>query len=160
MARIMFDMWTVYSEEGITLEEEVTDPYTGEETVELVRIPQTALQELQASVKVDVTPKGAFDKYAQELSIENMFQEGKFNAQMLSELKIYVKLLDDDSVMPKQKLEDAIKYMAEEQQKIAMINAQAQQMKMRANQFLNEDPEAQARQMLDAQMQTSGEATL
>jgi hypothetical protein len=160
MARIMLDMWTVYSENGITLEEEVTDPYTGEESIELVNIPQTALQELQASVKVDITPKGAFDKYAQELSIENMFQEGKFNAQMLSELKIYVKLLDDDSVMPKQKLEDAIKYMEEEQQKIAMINAQAQQMKMRANQFLMGDPESQARQMLDAQMPTEEEATL
>lgn len=153
LARIMLDMWTVYSEDGITLEEETTDPMTGEESVELVRIPQTALKELQASVKVDITPKGAYDKYAQELSIENMFQAGKFNVQMLQELKVYEKLLDDDSVMPKQKIRKAIEEMEEEQQKIAMINAQAQQMKMRANQFLMGDPESQARQMLDAQQQ-------
>lgn len=151
LARIMLDMWTVYSEQGITLEVEQTDPETGEDSVELVTIPQTALQALQASVKVDITPKGAFDKYAQELSIENMFQAGKFNPQMLAELKVYVKLLDDDSVMPKQKLEEAVRLMEEEQQKIAMINAQAQQMKMRANQFLMGDPEAQAQQLIDAQ---------
>ena len=151
LARIMLDMWTVYSEDGMTLEQEYTDPETGETGVELVDIPQTALQALQASVKVDITPKSAFDKYAQELSIENMFQAGKFNPQMLTELKIYVKLLDDDSVMPKRKLEEAIKLMEDEQQKIAMINAQAQQMKQRASQFLNAEPEAQARQMLDAQ---------
>jgi hypothetical protein len=156
----MLDMWTVYSENGITLEEEVTDPETGEDSVELVTIPQTALQELQASVKVDITPKGAFDKYAQELSIENMFQAGKFNPQMLAELKIYVRLLDDDSVMPKQKLLEAIDMMEEEQQRIAIINAQAQQMKMRANQFIMGDPESQAQQMLDAQMPTEEEATL
>ena len=157
LARIMLDMWTVYSEDGITLEEEYTDPETGEEGVELVDIPQTALQALQASVKVDITPKGAFDKYAQELSIENMFQAGKFNPQMLTELKIYVNLLDDDSVMPKQKLLEAVRLMEEEQQKIALINAQAQQMKMRANQYLMGDPESQARQMLDAQQEVEAE---
>lgn len=154
IARIMLDMWTVYSQNGIKLEETSTDPTTGEEVTQVVEVPQTALQELQASVKVDITPKGAFDKYAQELSIENLFQAGKFNPQALQELKIYVKLLDDDSVMPKAKLEEAIKYMEEEQQKIALMNAQAQIMQQRANQFLNEDPEAQASQMLEAQQPT------
>ena len=154
IARIMLDMWTVYSQNGIKLEETSTDPTTGEEVTQVVEVPQTALQELQASVKVDITPKGAFDKYAQELSIENLFQAGKFNPQALQELKIYVKLLDDDSVMPKAKLEEAIKYMEEEQQKIVLMNAQAQIMQQRANQFLNEDPEAQASQMLEAQQPT------
>lgn len=154
IARIMLDMWTVYSQNGIKLEETSTDPTTGEEVTQVVEVPQTALQELQASVKVDITPKGAFDKYAQELSIENLFQAGKFNPQALQELKIYVKLLDDDSVMPKAKLEEAIKHMEEEQQKIALMNAQAQIMQQRANQFLNEDPEAQASQMLEAQQPT------
>ena len=151
VARIQLDMWTVYSPNGIKLEEITTDPTTGEEVVELVDVPQTALQALQASVKVDVTPKGAFDKYAQELSIENMFQAGMFSIQKLPELKVYVKLLDDDSVMPKTKIEDAIESMEEEQQKIAMINAQAQLMQQRANQFLMEDPEAQASEIMDAQ---------
>ena len=151
IARIMLDMWTVYSQDGIKLEDTVTDPTTGEEVVELVDIPQTALQELQASVKVDVTPKGAFDKYAQELSIENMFQAGMFSLQRLPELKVYVKLLDDDSVMPKTKIEDAIESMEEEQQKIAMMDAQAKIMQQQAEQFLMEDPDAQASQLMEAQ---------
>ena len=153
LAKIWLDMIIVYSQDGLKLEEEVTDPETGEDLTQIVTIQQTALRELQAAVKVDVTPKGAFDKYAQEMSIENMFQQGMFNIQRLQELKVYVGLLDDDSVMPKAKMEEAIEIMEEEQQRIAEINAQAQMMKQRANRFLSEDPEAQAQQILDAQAQ-------
>lgn len=153
LVRIWLDMFIVYSQEGITLEEEVTDAMTGEEVTQLVTIPQTVLQELQATVKVDVTPKGAFDKFAQEVSLENLLNNGLFNVQRLGELKIYVKLLDDDSVMPKAKLEEAVELMEEEQRKIAAINAQAHIMQQRANQFLNSDPDAQAEQMSDAQIE-------
>lgn len=158
LAKIWLDMIIVYSQDGIKLEEEVTDPQTGQPMIELVEVPQTALQELQATVKVDITPKGAFDKYAQEQSIENMFQAGMFSAEKLPELKTYVKLLDDDSVMPKQKLEDAIKIIEEEQQKIAIMNAQAQIMQQRAQQFLMEDPDAQASEIAEAQMQDQAPA--
>jgi hypothetical protein len=151
LAKIWLDMIIVYSQDGIKLEEEVTDPTTGEQTIQLVDVPQTALQELQATVKVDITPKGAFDKFAQESSIENMFAQGMFNVQRLPELKTYVKLLDDDSVMPKVKLEEAIELIEQEQEKIAMMNAQAQMMQQRAQQFLMEDPEAQASQVLEAE---------
>lgn len=154
LVRVWLDMFIVYSQEGITLEEDTTDPMTGEETTQLVTVPQTVLQELQATVKVDVTPKGAFDKFAQEVSLENLLKAGYFNVQRLGELKIYVKLLDDDSVMPKAKLEEAVELMEEEQRKIAAINAQAHIMQQRANQFLNSDPDAQAEQMSDAQAET------
>lgn len=157
LAKIWLDMIIVYSQDGIKLEEEVTAP-TGEITTQLVDVPQTALQELQASVKVDITPKGAFDKFAQESSIENMFAQGMFNVQRLPELKTYVKLLDDDSVMPKVKLEEAIEMIEQEQEKIAMMNAQAQMMQQRAEQFLMEDPEAQASQVLEAEQVPTEEA--
>jgi hypothetical protein len=150
LAKIWLDMMIVYSQDGLKLEEEVVDPMTGETTVQIVDIPQTALRELQAVVKVDITPKGAFDKYAQEISIENMFQSGLFNVQKLSELKIYVKLLDDDSVMPKAKLEEAVRLMEEEQQKIVAMDAEAKIMQQRANQFLMGDPDAQASQMAES----------
>lgn len=153
LVRVWLDMFIVYSAEGITLEDVIKDTQTGEETTQLVTIPQTVLQELQATVKVDITPKGAFDKFAQEVSLENLLKNGFFNIQRLGELKIYVKLLDDDSVMPKAKLEEAIELMEEEQRKIAVINAQAQLMSQRANQFLNSDPDAQAEQMSDAQIE-------
>ena len=160
LVRIWLDMFIVYSQEGITLEETATDPETGEEVTQLVTVPQTVMQELQAIAKVDITPKGAFDKFAQEVSLENLLKAGYFNAQRLPELKIYVKLLDDDSVMPKAKLEEAIELMEEEQRKIAMINAQAQMMKQQANQFLNADPDAQAEQMSEAQMQAEYDAAM
>ena len=153
LAKIWLDMIIVYSQDGIKLEEEVTDPMTGEVTTQLVDVPQTALQELQAVVKVDVTPKGAFDKFAQESSIENMYVQGMFNVQRIAELKTYVKLLDDDSVMPKHKLEEAIEIIEEEQAKIAAIQAQAQIMQQRANQFLMSDPEMQAAEVMEAQQQ-------
>ena len=147
LAKIWLDMMIVYSYDGLKLEETIKDPNTGEELTQLVDIPQETLKELQASVKVDITPRGALDKYAQEISIENMFKAGMFNAQKLPELKIYVSLLDDESVMPKEKMEEAIKLIEEEQQKIAMMNAQAQLMQQRVSQFLNNDPNAQASQM-------------
>lgn len=160
LARIWLDMITVYAENGVVLEEEITDPNTGEKTVQLVSIPQTVLEELQASVKVEITPKGAFDKYAQELSLENLLKAGYFSIERLSELKTYVELLDEDSTMPKQKLERAIELMEEEQRKIAMINAQAQLMQERASQFLNQDVDAQASTINEVQQVNAERANM
>ncbi len=150
LARIWLDMITVYND-SIELEDEVEDPQTGEMTTEVIEVQKTSLQELQASVKVDITPKGAFDKYAQEMSMENLLTKGLFSSQRMPEVKLWVQTLDDDSVMPKQKILDIIKKWDDEQQKIALMNAQAQQMKARASQFLNGDADAQAQQMADAQ---------
>jgi hypothetical protein len=154
LARVWLDMWTVYTPEGMSLEEEVTDPNTGETYVQMVEIPETVLENLKGVVTVDITPKGAYDKYAQEVSIENLLKAGYFNAQRLSELKTYVQLLDDDSVMPKTKLEEAIEYMEEEQIKIAQIKAQQQTMQMRAQAFLNAGPEEQATEVSQVEQAT------
>ena len=153
LAHIWLDMITVYSQEGIQLEDDVVDPMTGETTVQLVNVPQTALQELQGMVKVDITPKGAFDKYAQELSLENLLKGGYFSPELIGQLKIYVKALDDDSTMPKQKLTELIEEYEEEQQRIAEMKAQAQLMEQQAMQFLMSDPDAQSEQVLEAQQQ-------
>ena len=152
LARIYFDMETVYND-SITLEEEVTDPMTGEKFTQLLKVFRETLQELQAVVKVDITPKGAFDKYAQEQSLENLLIGGYFTQQRIAELKIYLSALDDDSVMPKQKLLDAIEEYEKEQKKIAQIQMQGQLMQQKVQQFLMEDPQAQAGQMLDARRQ-------
>lgn len=153
LARIWLEYLIVYSADGINLEEEVTDPYTGEETVQVVNVPQATLEQLKASVKIDVTPKGVYDKFAQEQTIENLLTNGFFTAQRVSELETYAEILDDDAVAPKIKILEAIERIREEQRKIAMIEAQAQAMQQRASQFLMEDPEAQAEQIADAQMQ-------
>ena len=155
LARIWLDMWTIYTPEGMSLEEEVLDPNTGETYIQMVDIPETVLQNLKGVVSVDITPKSAYDKYAQEVSIENLLKAGYFNAQRLSELKIYAQLLDDDSTMPKNKLEEAIELMEEEQMKIAQIKAQAQTMQMRANAFMNQNPEEQVQEYAQAERQTA-----
>lgn len=151
LARIWLDMWTVYTPEGMRLEEEVTDPTTGETYTQLVDIPATVLENLKGTVKVDITPKGAFDKYAQELSLENLLKGGYFNVQRVKELRYYAEALPDDSVMPKQKLLEICDKIEEDQQRIAEIQAQAQIMQQRANQFLMNDPEGQAGQIAEAQ---------
>lgn len=156
LARIWLDMITVYND-SIELEEEVEDPQTGEKIIQLLTVQKTTLEELQASVKVDITPKGAFDKYAQEMSMENLLTNGFFTPQRMPELKLYVKTLDDDSVMPKQTLLDLIEEWEKEQQKIAAMNAQAQIMQQRAQQFLMEDPTAQASQIAEAEQQVAAE---
>lgn len=156
LARIWLDMWIVYTPDGLTLEETQTDSQTNEAYTQLVKIPATVMKQLQADVKVDITPKSAFDKYAQELSLENLLKGGFFNPQMIPQLKLYVNALSDDSVMPKQKLLDIIEQAEEEQRKIAEINAKAQLLKQRASQFINNDIDGQASQIATAQQEVNG----
>ena len=152
VARIWLEYLIAYSENGVNLEDEVTDPNTGEKTVQLVNVPQYALEQLKATVKIDVTPKSVYDRFAQEQTLENLLMNGLFNAQRLPEFEAYVEALDDDSVAPKQKLKAILDRMKEEQRKIAMIDMQAKLMQQRAQQFLMEDPDGQAEQISDAQM--------
>lgn len=153
LARIWLDMWTVYTPDGMVLEEEIKDERTGETYIQTVDVPASVLQNLKGTVKIDVTPKGAFDKYAQELSLENLLKAGYFAPQMVGQLKIYANALPDDSTMPKQKLLDICEEIEEEQRKIAQINAEAQIMQQRANEFLMGTPEDQANAISDAEQE-------
>jgi hypothetical protein len=153
IARIDLEYLITYAEDGLNMEETVVDPMSGEEVTQMVNVPQSALQQLKASVKVDVTPKGVYDRFAQEQTIENLLLNGMFSAQRVAEFKAYVDALDDDSVAPKMKLEEIVNNILQEQQRIAQIEAQAQMMQQRAQQFLMGDPDEQASQMADAQME-------
>jgi hypothetical protein len=157
LAKIWLEYLIVYSADGVNLEEVDVDPQTGEEIVNVVNVPQSVLEQLQATVKIDITPKGVYDKFAQEQTIENLLLQGFFSAQRVSELATYAEVLDDDSVAPKQKIKEAIEHIREEQRKIAMIQAQAQMMQQRAQQFLMGDPDEQASQIADAQSQIEAE---
>ena len=157
IARIWLEYLIVHSVDGVNLEEEVTDQETGEQTVQIVNVPQVTLEQLKASVKIDITPKGVYDKFAQEQTLENLLTGGYFNIQRLSELEVYANLLDDDSVAPKMKILEGIERMKEEQRKIAMIDAQAKLMQQRASQFLMEGPDAQADEIANAMMQMQGQ---
>ena len=160
VSKIDLEYLIVNSEDGIDMLEEVTDPNTGEETMQVVKVPQSTLQQVQATVKIDVTPKGVYDKFAQEQTIENLLVQGFFSVQRLPELEVYVDALDDESVAPKQKLEGIVKRMKDEQKKIAMMQAQAQIMQQRAQQFLMEDVDGQAEQIADAEMQLQAQEAM
>ena len=153
LARIWLEYLIVYSVDGVNMEQVDTDPQTGEEVVTLVNVPQSVLEQLQATVKIDITPKGVYDRFAQEQTIENLLIQGFFSAQRVSELEVYEKVLPDDSVAPKQMIREAIDYMKDQQMRIAQIQANAQIMQQRAQQFLMEDPDGQAQQIADARMQ-------
>ena len=156
LARIWLEYLIVHAVDGVSLEEKVTDE-NGEESIQLVKVPQSALEQLQATVKIDITPKSVYDRFAQEQTIENLLMNGFFTAQRVSELATYAEILDDDSVAPKMKILEAIEHIKEEQRKIAMIQAQAQMMQQRAQQFLMEDPDSQAQQIADAEAQLMAE---
>lgn len=153
LARIWLEYLIVHATDGVAMEEEVTDPQTGEEYIQIVNVPQSVLEQLQATVKIDVTPKSVYDRFAQEQTIENLMMNGFFTSQRVSELEVYGKLLNDDSVAPKVKILEAVDEIKEQQRRIAMIEAQAQVMQQRAQQFLMGDPDEQADQIADAQMQ-------
>ena len=123
---------------------------TGQKYIETVNIPKRIIEKLKATVKLDVTPVTPFDRYARELTLENLLKAGYFNVENLGAFKRYVESLPDNSSTPKQDLLNIIEDMEKEQRKIAQINAQAQLMQQRANQFLNAGPEGQAEQLANA----------
>ena len=153
IATIDLEYFVVYAEDGVNMEETVTDPMTGEEYIQMVNVPQSVLQQLQAVVKIDITPKGVYDRFAMEQTMENFLMQGFFQPQRTAEFEAYVKALPDDCVAPKQDLLEAIENIKKTQAQIAQINAQAQLMQQRAQQFLMEDPDGQAQQMADAKLQ-------
>lgn len=153
IATIDLEYFIVYAEDGVNMEETVTDPMTGEEYIQMVNVPQSVLQQLQAVVKIDITPKGVYDRFAMEQTMENFLMNGFFNPQRVAEFEAYVKALPDDSVAPKQDLLEVIENIKKTQMQIAQVNAQAQIMQQKAQQFLMEDPDGQASQMAEAMMQ-------
>ena len=157
IARIDLDYLIVYAEDGVMMQETMTDPYTGEEFIQMVNVPQSVLKQLQAMVKIDVTPKSVYDRFAMEQTLENYLLNGMFLPQNIAQLEAYVNALPDDSVSPKQKLLEVIDNIKATQAQIAQINANAQLMQQRAQQFFMEDPDAQAQQMADAQMQINNQ---
>lgn len=134
VARIWLDIWKTYNDKGMKMEDVTTDPITGDESIEVVDVPKSTLDKLRTTVKIDITPKGAFDKYAQEISLENLAKSELFmNTNWLED---YADLLDNDSVMPKLKLEDLIKKRKEEQKKIQAVQQQANILRTRVQQLM------------------------
>ena len=150
-ARIWLNMIIIYNPNGIVLQEENEDYITGEKIIKPVKVEGATLKELQASVKVDITPVSTADRYAQELCLENLLKGGWFAPDKIAQLKLYTEALPDNSAMPKQRILQIIKKEEAKQKYIAQLQSQAQMMMQNANNFINNDPDAQAQQIADTQ---------
>jgi len=131
IARIWFEYWKKNSEDLVVFFNE-KDPLTNQEMVLEAQVDKKTMKRLEAFVKVDITPRGAYDRYAQELSLENLMTGG------FIDLEEYTESLDADSVMPKTKLEKILRERVAKQQAISDINLEAEQIKDMANAQLND----------------------
>lgn len=150
IAKIDLEMIILNSVDGVDMEEQIPDPMTGEDTYQMVHIPQASLEQVKATVKIDITPKSVYDRFAQEQTLENLLMNGLLNIQRLPEFEVYVNSLPDDSTAPKQRMLEMIEDMKATQKKIAMMDAEAQLMRQRASQYINGDPDQQADMTADA----------
>lgn len=141
LGRIYIDQWKTYNKtNGMTILEEVEVEVPGEngeikteKQKKPYKINGTVLEKLKTNVKVDVTPKSAYDKLAYEMSLENLL------SNKLITFEEYVKLLPWDSAMPKAKLEELLEHREEEQAKIQQIEKQAIQMQNEMNGYIQEN---------------------
>lgn len=136
MARIWMDMWKVHNRKnGMKLERIDVDPRTGEDIVSVEKVNATTLEKLKTSVRIDITPVGAFDRYAREQSLENLALSQQF--MNTSWLKDYVSLLEPDSNMDKSKLEELIKQREAQQQRIRQIQTLGNVIQSRVQQMMD-----------------------
>lgn len=120
IAYLWFDMWKAYNPNGleVTYDKKEADGGNNEEIKEI--ISAEALKDLTVNVRVDVSKKSAYDRYAQEQSLEHLFE-----MQAIS-FDEYVEALDDDAVMPKGKLELIIQKRQQAQMMQAQTESQMQ----------------------------------
>jgi hypothetical protein len=153
LARIMLEYLIAYGEDGIQMEETVTDPNTGEEYIQYATVNKEILQKLRTTVKIDVTPIGVYDKLSQEQVLENLLTGGFFAVQRIPETRAWAETLPDNSSVPKQRILEICDRIEQDQQRIAAIESQAQMLQQRAQSFLMEDPTAQANDINEAMAQ-------
>lgn len=133
IARIWYDMWKAYKIDGMRVMYEQDDGQGG-----TVEVPGTfsyeLLNKLDANIKVDITPKSPYDKFAQEQSIESLMSNEKITFEE------YVEALPEDSVMPKYVLQNILKKRQKKQRIMDKMQLQAQAMQGQIEQAMrNQD---------------------
>lgn len=122
IARIWFEMLKANSVKGITLISEKKD-YKNNTTIEEIhKLSYKELKESDLYIKIDITPKSAFDKYAMEMSLENLLGSGHITFEE------YVKALPEDATMPKSKLKEILKEREEKDNIITQIEKQGNEL--------------------------------
>ncbi len=150
VGRIWLDCLIAYSRDGIDMEKVSVDADSGKESIIVEKVRQVTLQQLMASVRIEISPKGAFDKYAQEETLENLFVQGFLRSDRVGELEIFASLLDDGATPPKRKILDACRKIRENELKVAQINAKGQRLLQKVRNFFASDVDGQAQQISEA----------
>jgi len=120
--KVIFDLIKVYFIDGLTLytNEDVIDELGQTERVETpFKVTQKDLEALDVNMKIDITPQSPYDKYAQEMSLENLLIRNYIT------LEEYTEALPEDSSMPKPTLEMIIRKRKEARQQITIMQQQA-----------------------------------
>lgn len=144
LARIYLNMFQVYMINGLSIpvEEEVqyqdeTGMIRTETQTIYEQVTADVLQALKSNVRVEITSKNAYDKYAVEQSLENLFVTKNITFEE------YVHSLNYDSSMPKTKLEEIIKKREQEKQNIQQMqniaNAQMSRIQQLMGQMQNQE---------------------
>ena len=124
-ARIIFELIKVYYLKGLNLHRSV-DQYNELGNVETFeepfKISKRELEKIDVNLKIDITPTSEYDRYAQELSLENLLLKGLIN------LEEYTDALPEGSAMPKPTLEAIIQKRKEAKAKIAEIQQRVDAM--------------------------------
>lgn len=118
IARIWFEMLKAYSTDGIKLTKQEKD-YANDTTYDTqYTLSYEDLAKLELDIKIDITPKSPYDKYAMEMSLENLLSAGQITFEE------YVNALPEDSTMPKSKLKEILKAREEKNKIITEIEKQ------------------------------------
>ena len=111
-------MLKAYSTDGIKLTKQEKD-YANDTTYDTqYKLSYEDLAKLELDIKIDITPKSPYDKYAMEMSLENLLSAGKITFEE------YVNALPEDSTMPKSKLKEILKTREEKNKIITEIEKQ------------------------------------
>ena len=135
-AKIMFELIKVYFLNGLHLytTEDVYNELGNVETYERpFTLSKKELEKINVNLKIDITPTSAYDRYAQELSLENLLLKGMIT------LEEYTDALPEGSAMPKPTLEMIIQRRKEARQKIAEIQERMNAMQSAMEQIVMEN---------------------
>ena len=120
-AKVIFELIKVYYVDGLTLytsEDSINELGQAESIETPFKISQDELEKLNLNLKIDVTPQSPYDRYAHEMSLENLL------IKKLITLEEYTEALPEDSTMPKPSLESIIKRRKEARKQITAMQQQ------------------------------------
>ena len=129
---IYFDMWKAYKVDGMQVLMEQKNE-AGEIIEVPYQIPYEVLKRIEPYIRVDITPKSPYDRYAEEQSLENLFMSDKITFEE------YVEALPEGSVMPKDVLQKILEKRKENQEKLTQMQMQADQINSALNQVMQEE---------------------